>query len=50
MQLHAFTTLTLALFGGLAAAKCCKEGLDYCGTGLLNKGTFPESGMLAVAC
>jgi hypothetical protein len=40
MHLPAIAALTLALFGGLTAAKCCKNGLDYCGSGLLNKGTI----------
>ncbi|RMZ72430.1 hypothetical protein GMOD_00007414 [Pyrenophora seminiperda CCB06] len=40
MHFSIMPTLTLALFGGLAAASCCKDGLGYCGYGLLNKGNY----------
>lgn len=38
MHFSIMHALTLALFGGLVTADCCKNGLDYCGYGLLNKG------------
>lgn len=38
MHFSIVPALTLALFGGLITADCCKNGLDYCGYGLLNKG------------
>lgn len=44
MHFSIIPALTLAFFGGLAAADCCKTGLDYCGSGLLNKGISHMSG------
>ncbi|EOA85454.1 hypothetical protein ACJQWK_06599 [Exserohilum turcicum] len=40
MHFSIMHALTLALFGGLVTADCCKNGLDYCGYGLLNKGNY----------
>lgn len=38
MRFSIIPGLTLALFGKHISADCCKNGLDYCGYGLLAKG------------
>ncbi|KAH7406361.1 hypothetical protein DE146DRAFT_609054 [Phaeosphaeria sp. MPI-PUGE-AT-0046c] len=40
MRFFTFHALCLATLGGLTAAKCCKNGINYCGSGLLNKGNY----------
>lgn len=38
MQFSVMPILALAFFGSMVSADCCKNGLNYCGSGLLNKG------------